>query len=73
MGCLETGLGRRLMHLFLAVSELEERSVGFKTCRDRIDTTTSAGRLEFHLFAALAEFERCPITEQTYAELEAAR
>lgn len=66
-------LGRSLKHLVLAVSELGERGVGFKTCCDGIDTTTSAGRLVFHIFAALAEFERCLIKERTIAGLEAAR
>lgn len=66
-------LGRSLKHLVDTVSSLGERGVGFKTCRDGIDTTTSSGRLVFHIFAALAEFERALIKERTIAGLEAAR
>ena len=66
-------LGRSLKHLVNTVSELGDREVGFKTCCDGIDTTTSSGRLVFHIFAALAEFERALIKERTIAGLEAAR
>ena len=54
------------------VAELEKRGIGFKSLREAIDTTTSGGRLVFHLFAALAEFERDIIRERTTAGLRAA-
>jgi DNA invertase Pin-like site-specific DNA recombinase len=66
-------LGRSLQHLIETVKTLAERGVGFKTCCDGIDTTTSSGKLVFHIFAALAEFERSLIRERTIAGLRAAR
>ena len=66
-------LGRSLPHLLEVVAELEKRGIGFKSLREAIDTTTSGGRLVFHLFAALAEFERDIIRERTTAGLRAAR
>jgi DNA invertase Pin-like site-specific DNA recombinase len=66
-------LGRSLQHLIVTVTELAERGVGFKTCCDGIDTTTSSGKLVFHIFAALAEFERSLIKDRTMAGLRAAR
>ena len=66
-------LGRSLQHLIETVASLSHRGVGFKTCCDGIDTTTSSGKLVFHIFAALAEFERSLIRDRTIAGLKAAR
>jgi DNA invertase Pin-like site-specific DNA recombinase len=66
-------LGRSLRHLIETVAALEARGVGFLSLQESIDTTTSGGRLVFHIFAALAEFERNLIQERTRAGLEAAR
>lgn len=66
-------LGRTLKHLIDWVNELEQQGIGFKSLQETIDTTTSSGKLIFHIFAALAEFERNLIRERTRAGLEAAR
>ena len=66
-------LGRSLKHLIDTVTDLDERGVGFKSLQESIDTTTSGGRLIFHVFGALAQFERELIQERTRAGLEAAR
>ena len=66
-------LGRSLKHLLETVSVLEERGIGFRSLQESIDTTTSSGRLIFHIFGALAEFERNLIRERTMAGLRAAR
>ena len=66
-------LGRSLKHLIESVGGLEERGIGFRSLQESIDTTTSGGRLIFHIFGALAEFERNLIRERTMAGLEAAR
>jgi DNA invertase Pin-like site-specific DNA recombinase len=66
-------LGRSLQHLIEAVTDLSSRGVGFKCLRENIDTTTSGGKLVFHVFGALAEFERGIIRERTLAGLAAAR
>jgi DNA invertase Pin-like site-specific DNA recombinase len=66
-------LGRSLKHLLETVSLLEERGIGFRSLQEAIDTTTSGGRLIFHIFGALAEFERNLIRERTMAGLKAAR
>jgi DNA invertase Pin-like site-specific DNA recombinase len=66
-------LGRSLKHLIEAVTGLHERKVGFKSLTEQIDTTTSGGKLIFHVFGALAEFERDLIRERTNAGLQAAR
>lgn len=66
-------LGRSLKHLLETVSLLEERGIGFRSLQEAIDTTTSGGRLIFHIFGALAEFERNLICERTLAGLRAAR
>jgi DNA invertase Pin-like site-specific DNA recombinase len=55
------------------VGSLEQHQVGFKSITENIDTTTSGGRLVFHVFGALAEFERELIRERTRAGLAAAR
>lgn len=66
-------LGRSLRHLLTVLAELSERGVAFQSLTEAIDTTTAAGRLQVHLFAALAEFERSLGQERTRAALEAAR
>lgn len=66
-------LGRSMKHLVETVSSLEERGVGFKSDQESIDTTTPSGRLVFHIFAALAEFERDLIVDRTLAGLAAAK
>jgi DNA invertase Pin-like site-specific DNA recombinase len=66
-------LGRSLPHLIATMTSLEERGIGFKSLTENIDTTTSGGKLIFHIFGALAEFERNLIRERTQAGLMAAR
>lgn len=66
-------LGRSLKHLIETISLLEQRNIGFQSITENIDTTTSGGKLIFHLFGALAEFERDLIRERTLAGLLAAR
>ena len=66
-------LGRSLPHLIASMTDLEERGIGFKSLTENIDTTTSGGKLIFHIFGALAEFERNLIKERTQAGLTAAR
>lgn len=66
-------LGRSLAHLIQTVKELNEKKIGFKSLQESIDTTTSGGQLIFHIFGALAQFERELIRERTNAGLKAAR
>ena len=66
-------LGRSLKHLIETVQTLEQRGVGFRSLTEQIDTTTPGGTLIFHVFAALAQFERALIVERTQAGLAAAR
>src|SRR5512144_839185 len=66
-------LGRSLKHLIEAITELNKRGIGFKSIQENIDTTTSGGKLVFHIFGALAKFERDIIRERTRAGLTAAR
>ncbi len=66
-------LGRSLRHLIETVGALQERGIGFRSLQEQIDTTTSGGKLVFHVFGALAEFERDLIRERTQAGLTAAR
>ncbi len=66
-------LGRSLKHLIELVAELESERIGFQSVTESIDTTTPGGKLVFHIFGALAEFERNLIRERTYAGLAAAR
>jgi DNA invertase Pin-like site-specific DNA recombinase len=66
-------LGRSLRHLIDTITALDEREVGFKSLTENIDTTTSGGKLVFHIFGALAEFEREIIRERTQAGLQSAR
>ncbi|MDF2744854.1 MAG: Resolvase, partial [Actinomycetia bacterium] len=62
-------LGRSLPHLVDTVTGLAARGVGFRSFQEAIDTTTPGGKLVFHVFAALAEFERDLIRERTSAGL----
>ena len=67
-------LGRSVRHLIDLVEELRQRKVGFKSiCDGAIDTTTASGELIFHIFTALAQFERRLVQERTRAGLTAAR
>jgi DNA invertase Pin-like site-specific DNA recombinase len=66
-------LGRSLPHLIATMTDLEEQGIGFKSLTENIDTTTSGGKLIFHIFGALAEFERNLIRERTQAGLTVAR
>ncbi|MBI5141313.1 MAG: recombinase family protein [Nitrospirae bacterium] len=66
-------LGRSLNNLVEIVHGLEQQGIGFKSLTESIDTTSAGGRLVFHIFAALAEFERNLIRERTVAGLAAAR
>ena len=65
-------LGRSLPHLIETVTSLATRGVGFCSLTEAIDTTTPGGRLGFHLFGALGQFERDLIRERTRAGLVAA-
>lgn len=66
-------LGRSLKHLIDTVNALEQEGVGFQSVTESLDTTTNGGKLVFHIFGALAEFERSLIQERTRSGLEAAR
>jgi DNA invertase Pin-like site-specific DNA recombinase len=66
-------LGRSPPHLIITIRDLEGRGIGFKSLTENIDTTTSGGKLVFHIFGVLAEFERELIRERTMAGLAAAR
>lgn len=66
-------LARSTKQLIDTVEALEARSIGFRSLTEQIDTTSAGGRLIFHVFAALAEFERGLIRERTHAGLARAR
>jgi DNA invertase Pin-like site-specific DNA recombinase len=66
-------LGRSLSQLITLMTQLDDQGVGSRSLIEQIDTTTSGGRLIFHIFGALAEFERNLIRERTQAGLKAAR
>lgn len=66
-------LGRTLKHLIATITDLNDHGIGFKSLQESVDTTTSGGKLIFHIFGALAEFEREVIRERTNAGLQAAR
>ena len=66
-------LGRSLQHLISVVDELKEKDVFFRSIKESLDTSSSTGKLIFHIFGALAEFERDIIRERTMAGLKAAR
>ena len=65
-------LGRSMAHLIETVRALERKGVGFRSLTEGVDTTTPGGTLVFHLFGALAQFERDLIRERTGAGLKAA-
>ena len=66
-------LGRSLRHLIETVNDLRDRRIGFRSLQEAIDASTSGGKLVFHIFGALAEFERELVRERTQAGLSAAR
>lgn len=66
-------LGRSLSHLIQLAGQLDEQGIGFRSLTEAIDTTSSSGRLLFHIMGALAEFERNLIVERTQAGLAAAK
>ncbi len=66
-------LGRTLKHLIALITDLSDHAIGFVSLQEHIDTTTSGGKLIFHIFGAVAEFEREVIRERTNAGLQAAR
>jgi DNA invertase Pin-like site-specific DNA recombinase len=66
-------LARSLSDLVNLIAALERRGIVFESLQDKIETSSAAGKLIFHVFAALAEFERNLIRERTYAGLAAAR
>jgi DNA invertase Pin-like site-specific DNA recombinase len=66
-------LGRSIQHLIQTIKALQDKKINFKSLQENIDTVTSGGKLIFHIFSALAEFERDLIQERTQAGLKAAR
>src|SRR4028119_160650 len=66
-------LGRSLRHLIDNINQLQSKGVEFVSLQEAVDTTTSGGKLVFHVFGALAEFEREMIRERTRAGMKAAR
>lgn len=66
-------LGRSLRHLIETIQILNDKAIGFQSLQENIDTTTTGGKLVFHFFSALAEFERDLIRDRTKAGLNAAR
>lgn len=66
-------LGRTLKNLIEWINMLDEQEIGFKSLQESIDTTNSSGKLIFHIFGSLSEFERNLIRERTRAGIEAAR
>ena len=66
-------LSRSLQDLLTIVEVIREKGAGFRSLAEDIDTTTPAGRLVFHVFASIAQFERERISERTKAGLSAAR
>src|SRR6266516_5865416 len=66
-------LGRSLKHLIETVTKLQQQNIAFHSITENINTSTATGQLVFHIFGALAEFERNLIKERTIAGLESAR
>ena len=66
-------LGRSLQHLISVINELKKEGIYFRSIKESLDTSSSTGKLIFHIFGALAEFERDIIRERTMAGLKAAR
>ena len=66
-------LSRSLTDLVKTITDLEERGIGFESLTEKVETSSATGKLMFHVFAAMAEFERNVIRERTHAGLKAAR
>ena len=66
-------LARSLAQLIKVVADLDTKGIGLKSGSESIDTTTPGGKLIFHIFGALAEFERSIVSERTIAGLNAAK
>lgn len=66
-------LGRSLSHLLTIINSLRERKVGFRSLTEGMDTTTASGELLFHVFGALAQYERALTRERVIAGLAAAK
>ena len=66
-------LGRSLKHLIETITKLQQEHIAFQSITENINTSTATGQLVFHIFGALAEFERNLIRERTIAGLESAR
>ena len=66
-------LGRSLPHLLSTVNDLKERGIAFRSLTEQMDTTTPQGEFLFHVFGALAQFERSLTQERVIAGLAAAR
>ncbi len=66
-------LGRSLQHLISVINNLKNKGIYFRSIQESLDTSSSTGKLIFHIFGALAEFERDIIRERTMAGLAAAR
>lgn len=66
-------IGRSLADLLSIVNDFHARGVNFVSLKENIDTTSATGKLVFHIFASLAEFERDMLSERTKAGLESAR
>lgn len=66
-------LGRSLAHLLSIVTSLKDKQVAFRSLTEGMDTTTPSGELLFHVFGALAQYERALTQERVMAGLEAAR
>jgi DNA invertase Pin-like site-specific DNA recombinase len=66
-------LGRSLPHLLATVNDLKSRSVAFRSLTEQMDTTTPQGEFLFHVFGALAQFERSLTQERVKAGIAAAK
>ena len=66
-------MARSLQHLIEIVDIIQSKGAGLVSLQDNINTTTASGKLVFHMFGALAEFERSLISERTKAGLQAAK
>lgn len=66
-------LGRSLSHLLEIVNTLKDRQVSFRSLTEGMDTSTASGELLFHVFGALAQYERALIQERVVAGLAAAK
>lgn len=66
-------LGRSLSHLLSIVNSLKDKQVAFRSLTEGMDTTTASGELLFHVFGALAQYERALIRERVVAGMEAAK